>query len=123
MKLILNNRIIYAPIDMILDDIRKETHIPYCKDRVKHGGSLFVTCPFHKNGNELKPSCSICDSQDEDVPFGTYHCWSCGKSGSLAELVGECFHTNKEFGINGYMLYTCVCPVSESCPALCDPME
>lgn len=96
MKLLVNNRLIRAPIDSILNDIVAESKIPYFRDRIKRGGNILVTCPFHKNGNEEKPSCSICANSEDDVPFGTYHCWSCGASGSLVDLVAKCFHVTTE---------------------------
>lgn len=47
--------------------------------------NLMVCCPFHKNGQEHKPSMGIYKND------GTCHCFTCGWVGSLSELVSNCF--------------------------------
>ena len=46
---------------------------------------IMVSCPFHKNGQERKPSCGIRKSD------GWTHCFSCGESCSLTQLISRCF--------------------------------
>lgn len=57
---------------------------------------LMVSCPFHKNGQEKKPSCGI---RKED---GYLHCFSCGESCSLEQLIGRCFgkYDLGQYGLN-----------------------
>lgn len=62
-------------------------------------------CPFHKGGQERKPSCgiTICDIKRGDgsvVPAGTVHCFTCGYTGSLPEMISGVFG-HKDAGIFG----------------------
>ena len=47
--------------------------------------NIMTTCPFHKEGQERKPSFGI---STED---GTCHCFACGWVGSLPEMISEVF--------------------------------
>jgi len=38
---------------------------------------IMVSCPFHKGGQERKPSCGIKRYADEKGSAGTVHCFSC----------------------------------------------
>lgn len=57
---------------------------------------LMVSCPFHKNGQERKASCGI---RKED---GWVHCFSCGESCSLEQMISRCFNVNDfgQYGLN-----------------------
>ena len=46
---------------------------------------LMVSCPFHKNGQERKASCGIRKSD------GWLHCFSCGETCSIEQLISRCF--------------------------------
>ena len=92
MKYIIDRYVIDSPIENIISKIQEET--VYCQDVKKTNENIIVSCPFHKDGKERKPSCSINILDDIDVPYGTFHCWSCGAHGSLAKLVSKCYATN-----------------------------
>lgn len=47
--------------------------------------NIMVSCPFHKDGQERKPSCGL---RKED---GWCHCFSCGESCSLEQMISRCF--------------------------------
>ena len=47
--------------------------------------NTMVCCPFHKDGQERKPSMGILKSD------GTCHCFTCGWAGSLSEMISNCF--------------------------------
>lgn len=47
--------------------------------------NTMVCCPFHKQGQEKKPSMGILKTD------GTCHCFTCGWVGSLQELISNCF--------------------------------
>lgn len=49
---------------------------------------VMVSCPFHKDGQERKASCGIRKSD------GFLHCFTCGESCSLEQLIGRCFNIN-----------------------------
>lgn len=63
-----------------------------------------VNCPFHKGGQESKPSCGITTNDikqgDRIVPAGTVHCFACGQTCSLEEMISFCFGKN-DFGVFG----------------------
>lgn len=46
------------------------------------GSEVQVTCPFHKEGMERRPSCYI----RED---GIFHCFTCNESGTLDKFISE----------------------------------
>lgn len=62
-------------------------------------------CPFHKGGQERKPSCGITtvDIKRGDgsvVPAGTVHCFTCGYTGSIQDMISRLFGYN-DFGMFG----------------------
>ena len=70
------------------------------------GSSLQVSCPFHSDGKEKHPSCGILTKPKKAdggriIPAGTFHCFTCGESGTLPELVSRLFGYN-DGGFYGY---------------------
>lgn len=63
-----------------------------------------VNCPFHKDGQENKPSCGITTEDikqgNRTVPAGTVHCFTCGRTCTLPEMISELFGRN-DFGTFG----------------------
>ena len=56
-------------------------------------------CPIHKGGQELKPSCGITTNtitypDGRTVPSGRVHCFGCGYTASLEEMISHCFGKN-----------------------------
>ena len=96
MKLVIKNRIISAPIDVIFEKVRSETG--YLKDIVEKHEEIICTCPFHKDGKELKPACFVYNNQEGTLEYGTFHCFACGEKGSLPKLIGKCFGKDYDFG-------------------------
>ena len=100
MELILKNKIITTDIPEILQEVKKECGGRYLNyiGRVK-GDSVKITCPWHKNGQENKPSCFVYAKRDnKDVHYGTCHCFTCGKAVPLYTLIGYCLGEDDEFG-------------------------
>lgn len=57
---------------------------------------IMVSCPYHKNGQERKPSAGIRKSD------GMFHCFACGETHTLDEVVSYCLgYTNDVFGVHG----------------------
>ena len=57
------------------------------------GDDIMCQCPYHKNGQERKPSCGIRKSD------GLLHCLSCGVTVGLDEVVANCFgYTDPAWG-------------------------
>lgn len=52
------------------------------------GDNLMVCCPYHKNGQERRPSAGIRKSD------GFLHCFNCDKSVGLDEMIANCFGYN-----------------------------
>lgn len=56
---------------------------------------LQVTCPFHKGGQETKPSCGITINDIKQggklVKAGTVHCFTCGYVSSLEEMISRLY--------------------------------
>lgn len=96
--LIINNHIISKDIKAILEEVKSEltngklNHIKYSNDEVQ------ITCPFHNNGLEKRPSCFIYVGDDDKVSWGTFHCFTCNERGPLYHFIAECFDESDSFG-------------------------
>ena len=55
------------------------------KFRLSGSSDIMTTCPFHKGGQERKPSFGISRAD------GTCHCFTCGWAGSLSEMISSVF--------------------------------
>ena len=44
-----------------------------------------VCCPYHKNGQERRPSAGIRKSD------GLFHCFACGETHTMSEMISHCF--------------------------------
>ena len=77
MDLIIYNKIIDVDVEDILDRLYLESKEKYLHTRQRKDEYISITCPFHKNGNESHPSCSVYNSTDNpDIVYGTYHCFT-----------------------------------------------
>ena len=85
----IGNKVITQDLQIILEKIRRESSYHYLNNMsVKHDEIMF-SCPFHKDGQEKHPSCSMHNNPDDDT-HGIYHCFTCGSSGNLINLVSYC---------------------------------
>lgn len=97
MELILHNRVIEGDVFDILQDIKSASHDNYLRDIKRDGANVNITCPFHKDGQENKPSAYVYNNTDDDrVPFGYMHCFTCGKMVPLQGIVSKCLHISYE---------------------------
>lgn len=98
MDLIINNKCIDAPINIILQTLKREINTGKLKDiSEENADNIAVTCPIHKDGFERNPSCQIYTRRDNDkVEYGKCHCFSCGWTGSLPLFVNACFNESDE---------------------------
>lgn len=53
--------------------------------------NIQFNCPIHNDGQERKPSCGISTVNQEGTPAGTVHCFACGYTATLEEMVSHCF--------------------------------
>ena len=58
---------------------------------IKTTNNLQTNCPFHKEGQERKPSFGIMLNDSGRYKEGTCHCFTCGWTGSFAEMVSNLF--------------------------------
>ena len=58
-------------------------------------GSIMLTCPYHGNGNENKPSMGMTTREikkkDRVIPIGYCHCFSCHEKVTLEKFISHCF--------------------------------
>lgn len=58
--------------------------------------NIQFSCPVHADGQERKPSCGISTVNKEEVPAGTVHCFTCGYTATLEQMVSHCFGKDDE---------------------------
>lgn len=73
----------------IRDYIKQKTGILYFKDIRKTENNIIVTCPYHKGGQENKPSATIRTISYDRAPEGMFHCFTCGESKMIPQVVRE----------------------------------
>lgn len=84
---------------LALNGINRFRHIK------KLTNSIQVSCPFHKDGQESKPSCGILTTDIKKADghiskAGTVHCFTCGYVSSLEEMISRLFG-KEDFGAFG----------------------
>lgn len=100
MDLIIDNKIIEAPIVDIIQALREDTGNYYFNYIGKDGDKdIKVTCPYHKNGVENRSSAGIFNLKDDpEVEYGFFKCFTCGKKVPLYAVVSHCFDKDEKFG-------------------------
>lgn len=63
----------------------RANNIPLIAKQRNSGDHIQITCPYHSNGMERKPSAGIRKSD------GVFHCFACGEVHSLQEVISHCF--------------------------------
>lgn len=60
---------------------------------------IMFTCPFHKNGNENRPSAGIMSKSSQGSDKIYWWCFNCHEKGTLETLVSRCFgYYGENFG-------------------------
>lgn len=79
------------------------------KEFKKGRNNIQTCCPIHNDGQEAKPSCGISTvpqkTADRILPPGTVHCFTCGYTATLEEMISNCFGKD-DFGYYGKMWLT-----------------
>lgn len=86
-----NNTVIMADITTIIGELKSQlasNGIYRFYKTIKTPGNVMICCPFHKDGQEKKPSLGILEKD------GTCHCFACGWVGSIQEMISLCFGKN-----------------------------
>lgn len=75
-------------LEEVLGELQSQLHaqdIPLLHKMTSTPTDVMVTCPYHKGGQERKPSAGIRKSD------GTLHCLACQETHSLPEVIAHCF--------------------------------
>ena len=97
--MLINGTIINAEIIDIVTTLRAqlaEIGISLFAKTINGDKDLMVCCPYHKNGQERRPSAGIRKSD------GQFHCLACGETHSLPEVISHCLGYNDPFGKVGF---------------------
>lgn len=93
----INGHAILEDTNTVLVELRRQLELNGYKRFqriVPSGRNLQTNCPFHKDGQERKPSFGI------NVNTGECHCFGCGWSGTFSEMISNCFGKD-DFGVFG----------------------
>lgn len=87
----LDKKVIDAEVITILQEVKRyrleRDDKLILKDINETGNNIMVTCPFHKDGQERRPSCGVSTVETPDAPAGTVHCFTCGKTMSFEKFI------------------------------------
>lgn len=87
--IMVNNCPILADVSEVINQLRSEliltSNIELFRKGRQSGNNWMYTCPFHKGGQERKPSFGISKVD------GVCHCFACGWTGSLTEMISTVF--------------------------------
>ena len=108
MNLVINKHVIDAEVSVILKRIQQDTNNRYLQQiSSENNNNIRISCPFHKDGRELHPSCAVYTNRtDPIVEYGYYKCFTCGEKGPLWKLVSHCLNLpefeSKEWLVDNY---------------------
>ena len=86
--MIINNTTFECDLSMIIDELRSQLNangIKLLSGIRDTPDNIMVSCPYHKGGQERKPSAGIKKSN------GLFNCFACGETHSLNEMISYCF--------------------------------
>jgi DNA primase len=89
-----NNQLLMTDEMEILNELKHELSlngVDVFHKFVRTTNNIQTTCPFHKGGQERKPSFGILTKDRGKQKAGTCHCFACGWAGSFEEMVSNCF--------------------------------
>lgn len=97
--MIINNVPFNCDLEQIISELRTQltlNHIPLLQKTKDTPNDIMVQCPYHGEGQERRPSAGI---RKRD---GQFHCFACGETHSLQEVIGHCFGYDDPFGKWGW---------------------
>lgn len=97
--MIINGTIFNVELIDVLTELKNELYANGIQRFAKmfdSGEDVMICCPYHKDGQERRPSAGIRKSD------GTFHCLACGETKSLCEMISDCLGYNDPFGREGY---------------------
>ena len=87
--------------DILKKDIYDKRAVLRFKDINVKNNYITFTCPYHKNGNENKPSAHLLLEDKGELPKGFIKCFSCGKTSTLPEMISELLYNKYDNGESG----------------------
>lgn len=97
--MIINNTQFNCELDDILTELQTQlrlNNIPLIQKKKDSPGDIMIQCPYHGDGQERRPSAGIRKSD------GQFHCFACGETHSLEEVISHCFGYDDPFGKWGW---------------------
>ena len=82
----------------ILEELKRQlavNHIELLQRDKDSGENIMVQCPYHADGKERRPSAGIRKSD------GVFHCFACGETHTLPEVISHCFQKDNT-GVFGW---------------------
>lgn len=105
----IRNRVYDTSIEEVLVKLRQELKEKYDKSMLHDikdiGENIMITCPYHKDGQEHKPSCGISKHEkkryNKETPMGIVHCFTCKTTKPFEVLISNLlgYEDNGEKGI------------------------
>lgn len=86
-ELIIDNHVILKDIKGILSKLRFDNNDNKLKNIIFSSDEVRVSCPFHKEGLENRPSCNIYIGDSDNLAWGTFHCFTCNTKGSIVSFI------------------------------------
>lgn len=102
----INNVQILTPEIEVLQELKSQlaiNGINLFNKFIETENHIQFNCPSHKGGQERKPSCGITkndiiqdlgNGKKKVIEAGTVHCFQCGYTTSLPEMISDCFGKN-----------------------------
>ena len=84
----INNVQINADLLEIISELKSQLNangVFLLEKTIDSGSDIMITCPYHADGHERRPSAGIRKSD------GLFHCLACGETHSLYEMISYCF--------------------------------
>lgn len=97
--MIINNIPFNATLQEILNELKSQLNangIQLLNIMKPTNNDIMIQCPYHSNGQERKPSAGI------RIDDGQFHCFACGETHSLQEVISYCFGWNDILGVKGW---------------------
>lgn len=96
----INDTIFNVDLETILNELVTQlriNNISYISKMKESGNSIQITCPYHNDGMERKPSAGIRKSD------GMFHCFACNEVHTLPEVISYCLgYTDDALGKEGW---------------------
>lgn len=93
----IDDLILNCDVHDVLLELRNQLNINkinLLKDIKDSGKDIMITCPYHKDGQERRPSSGV---RKDD---GLFHCFTCNIVKTLPELISNCFGYD-DYGVYG----------------------